>query len=252
MILCTFLICLIAPTGAPRDVVLSTTSRSVGVSWNTIKCIERNGMITDYTVEFQEQGGAMILAGEVNVMDRTFIATGLQPFTRYMFRVAGVNDAGTGPFTAATAILTNEESMLLTTTIMLSLAYVAFLHIAPAGAVSNFTAIPGLFSVMLTWSPPQEPNGVIISYEVTYTVNDGNPVRTFTTDLTFTISSLTPGTRVSNISVSAYNSEGIRGAVLQHYDVTTLNTPRMCIKKSNWYNNYCNNYCVLAFILQPW
>ena len=65
-------------------------------------------------------------------------------------------------------------------------------------------------SVVLTWSAPQEPNGVIISYEVTYVVSDGNLITTNTTALstTFTISSLTPGTRVSNISVSAYTSVG--------------------------------------------
>ena len=88
--------------------VPSTTSRSVSVSWNTIECIERNGEITNYTVVFQEQGGAVI-PGEVNVMDRTFTTSGLQPFTRYVFRVAGVNDAGTGPFTDVVIILTNEE-----------------------------------------------------------------------------------------------------------------------------------------------
>ena len=43
----------------------STTSRSVSVSWSTIECIERNGEITNYTVVFQEQGGAVI-PGEVN------------------------------------------------------------------------------------------------------------------------------------------------------------------------------------------
>ena len=65
-------------------------------------------------------------------------------------------------------------------------------------------------SIVLTWSAPQEPNGVIISYEVTYRVNDGNPVTSNTTALntTFTISSLSPGTSISNISVSAYTSVG--------------------------------------------
>ena len=39
---------------------------------------------------FQEQGGAVI-PGEMNVMDRTFTASGLTPHTNYIFRVAGVN-----------------------------------------------------------------------------------------------------------------------------------------------------------------
>ena len=89
--------------------VSSTTSRSVSVSWNTIECIERNGEITNYTVVFQEQGGAVI-PGEM--MARTFMATGLQPFTIYRFQVAGVNDDGTGPFTD-NIIVTDEEGKIL-------------------------------------------------------------------------------------------------------------------------------------------
>ena len=73
-----------------------------------IACIEHNGVITNYTVVFLEQGGAVI-AGEVNVMDRTFTASGLTPHTNYTFRVAGVNSNGTGPFTNVMLILTNED-----------------------------------------------------------------------------------------------------------------------------------------------
>ena len=102
---------LVAPTRPPRDVTPSTTSRSVSVSWSTIECIERNGAITNYTVVFQEQGGAVI-PGEVNVMDRTFTASGLTPHTSYTFRVAGVNSNDTGPYTNISGILTEEDGML--------------------------------------------------------------------------------------------------------------------------------------------
>ena len=75
---------------------------------------------------------------------------------------------------------------------------------------------PTLTSIVLTWSAPQEPNGVIISYEVTYRVSDGNLVTTNTGDLstTFTIPSLTPGTNVTEISVSAYTLVG-RGELVR-------------------------------------
>ena len=89
----------------------STTSRSVSVSWSTIECIERNGVIINYTVVFQEQGGAVIF-GEVNVMDRTFTASGLIPHTNYTFRVAGVNNISTGPFTTTITVKTDEDSKL--------------------------------------------------------------------------------------------------------------------------------------------
>ena len=103
---------LIAPTGPPRDVTPSTTSRSVSVSWSTIECIERNGAITDYTVMFQEVGGMMI-TGTLNVMARTFTASGLIPYTNYTFRVAGVNSINTGPFTNTITIQTDEDGKLV-------------------------------------------------------------------------------------------------------------------------------------------
>ena len=65
-------------------------------------------MITNYTVVFQEQGGAVI-PGEVNVMNRTFTASGLTPHTNYIFRVAGVNSNGTGPYTNHTMVTTEED-----------------------------------------------------------------------------------------------------------------------------------------------
>ena len=65
-------------------------------------------MITNYTVVFQEQGGAVI-PGEVNVMDRIFTAIGLTPHTNYIFRVAGVNSNGTGPYTNDTMVMTEED-----------------------------------------------------------------------------------------------------------------------------------------------
>ena len=94
-----------APTASPHVNISSTTSRSVSVSWTQIRCIERNGPITNYTVEFQEVGGALIPGVVVN---RTFTASKLTPYTNYTFRVAGVNDNGTGPFSNVTEILTGN------------------------------------------------------------------------------------------------------------------------------------------------
>ena len=90
------------------------------------------------------------------------------------------------------------------------------------GVVSNFTGQPMFTSIVLTWSVPHEPNGVIISYEVTYRVSDDNLVTTNTTDLRFTIPSLTPGTNVTEISVSAYTSVGRGDPVHIPHLVTVL------------------------------
>ena len=77
------------------------------MSWTAIECIECNGVITGYEVDFQEQGGVRI-PGEV--VNKTFTASGLTPHTNYIFRVAGVNSNGTGPFTYGSIITTDEDS----------------------------------------------------------------------------------------------------------------------------------------------
>ena len=73
---------------------------------------------------------------------------------------------------------------------------------------------------MLTWSAPQEPNGVIIGYEVAYIVTTN--ITALTT--TFTIPSLTQQATVSNISVTAFNGIG-RGETVILESGTTLNQP---------------------------
>ena len=85
------------------------TSRSVNVTWDVIECIERNGIITNYTVVFKKLDGTAIL-GEV--MGQSFTATKLTPYTNYTFQVAGVNTNGAGSFSDVTTILTDEDGLL--------------------------------------------------------------------------------------------------------------------------------------------
>ena len=116
--------------------------------------------------------------------------------------------------------------MKTVTTIFVSFSIITlFTQSTVPGVVSDLTGQLKFTSIVLTWSAPQEPNGVIISYEVTYRVSDGNLVTTNTTNLTFTILSLTPGTNVTEISVSAYTSVG-RGDCALIFQLLTLTTPR--------------------------
>ena len=98
--------------------------------------------------------------------------------------------------------------------------------------MSDLIALPKFTSIDLTWSAPQEPNGVIISYEVTYRVTGSNLVTTNTTDLStsFSISSLTPQTIVSDISVSAYTSIGRGEVSIPGQRTCALAEPRELLK----------------------
>ena len=96
-----------------------------------------------------------------------------------------------------------------------------FLHVfAAPGEVSELEIQTEHSFIVLTWNIPQDPNGVIIGYEVTYRINSSNIVTINTTHLStsLTISSLTPHTRISSISVSAYNTIG-RGRRRSHKDI---------------------------------
>ena len=81
--------------------------------------------------------------------------------------------------------------------------------------MSDLIASPELTSVVITWSAPQEPNGIIIAYEVTYSIDGAINTNGDTT--TLTIPTLPPNTVVSSISVSAYTSIG-RGESVSYDD----------------------------------
>ena len=84
-----------------------------------------------------------------------------------------------------------------------------------------------LTTVVLTWSPPQQRNGIITQYMVTYRVNGSAPVTRGINDpdtITFTIPSLFPQTKISDISVRASTSAG-PGPERTLEDVVTLTLP---------------------------
>ena len=87
----------------------STTQNTVVVYWDPIECIERNGIITDYIVEFQQEEDGASISGYL--VDRSFTAIELSPATLYTFRVAGVNIKGTGPYSDTIYITTEEGGM---------------------------------------------------------------------------------------------------------------------------------------------
>ena len=94
-------------------------------------------------------------------------------------------------------------------------------------------AEPMSTSILLTWSPPQEPNGVIIAYEVTYSVNSSDPVVINTTDVTTSYTlELAPNTAVFDASVRGYTSIG-PGNVSGHFGVSTVAPCELLLPKKS-------------------
>ena len=81
-------------------------------------------------------------------------------------------------------------------------------------------------SIRVSWRPPLTPNGIILSYVVIYRSGIDIPTEiTVYLNLSFTISKLSPRTRVPEITVFAVNSAGLgKQATLR--DITTLEAPR--------------------------
>ena len=76
-----------------------STATTITLTWDDINCVDRNGVITGYMVQY----GITTFSTSVNVTEsfasnRTFAASGLVPLTTYMFRIAAVNSDGVGPY----------------------------------------------------------------------------------------------------------------------------------------------------------
>ena len=78
-----------------------------------------------------------------------------------------------------------------------------YLHTAVPGPVSDLSASPEVIQLTISWSPPSEPNGVIIAYEV-YSNSSGY---TNTSATQLTLRDLSPNTVVT-YSVRAYTNIG--------------------------------------------
>ena len=95
-----------APSGSPSSFRRAAiTPNNITVQWGEIPCLSHNGVITGYIVRALRNG---IVERTVSVGGNTSGATisGLIPSTTYGVQVAGVNSAGTGPFTSSISIRT--------------------------------------------------------------------------------------------------------------------------------------------------
>ena len=200
----------------------TVTSTSITVVWEDINCIDRNGRITSYDVMHGVLGEAMMMMS--NISGRSFTADDLKPFTNYTFQVRGVNSESPGPYSDLIIITTSETGR----TLYIMYVCITVFHSSAPGPVSNLVGTSTLTKVVLTWSPPQQRNGIITKYTVTYRINGSAPVTRDINDpdtTTFTIPSLFPQTTISDISVRAYTSAG-QGPEMTLEDVVTLTRPR--------------------------
>ena len=99
------------PSGAPQAVhAMAKSSTSIIVEWSPPLVSERNGIIIQYTVEYEQDP-----AGEsksVNTTDNStsFVVKDLAIFTKYSFKIRAWNVVGKGPESEPVYNTTLEDS----------------------------------------------------------------------------------------------------------------------------------------------
>ena len=94
------------------------------------------------------------------------------------------------------------------------------IHTVP-GPVSNLSADPGVVHINFTWNPPIEPNGVIVNYEVGFTIGTGVLKYINTVDTHYTITSVPPSTDAT-FTVRAYTSIGPGNSLFSAVSTTDI------------------------------
>ena len=88
-------------------------SKNITLTWRNIKCIQRNGIITSFDVQYVQVDGALATMRIGSLDTTSYIVIGLLPFTEYRFQIAGINSEDPGPYTAFIGpIKTKEDGRL--------------------------------------------------------------------------------------------------------------------------------------------
>ena len=90
--------------------------------------------------------------------------------------------------------------------------------------MSNLSVVPGVLEVNISWNPPSECNGVIVTYEVAFSTDSDMQNFDNTSDTQYTLRDLPPKTSVF-IAVRAYTMIGTG-------DFSPANTGTLLVRKS--------------------
>ena len=96
------------------------------------------------------------------------------------------------------------------------------MYIVP-GPVSNLSVVPGVVEVNISWNPPSEPNGMIVIYELGFSVGGTMLNNTNTSDTQYTLRDLPPSTSIVTV-VRAYT-------VIGPGDYSDIATTTMVVRK---------------------
>ncbi|XP_064355896.1 netrin receptor DCC isoform X3 [Dromaius novaehollandiae] len=182
------------PSATPQNVSLEVVnSRSIKVSWLPPPPGTQNGFITGYKIRHRKT----TRRGEIETLEPNnlwYLFTGLEKGSQYSFQVAAMTVNGTGPpsdwYTAETPENDLDESQVPDQP--------SSLHVRPLTT-----------SIVMSWTPPLNPNIVVRGYIIGYGV--GSPyaetVRVDSKQRYYSIENLEPSSHYV-ISLKAFNNAG--------------------------------------------
>uniref|UniRef100_A0A670IU71 DCC netrin 1 receptor n=1 Tax=Podarcis muralis TaxID=64176 RepID=A0A670IU71_PODMU len=182
------------PSAMPQNVSLEVVnSKSIKVSWLPPPPGTQNGFITGYKIRHRKTARR----GEIETLEPNnlwYLFTGLDKGSQYSFQVAAMTVNGTGPssdwYTAETPESDLDESQVPDQP--------SSLHVRPLST-----------SIVMSWTPPLNPNIVVRGYIIGYGV--GSPyaetVRVDSKQRYYSIEHLEPSSHYV-ISLKAFNNAG--------------------------------------------
>ena len=88
------------PNGVPQSLSAEAIySNSTIISWTEVECIERNGPITHYVIQYGTSCDEFQTENTRDNSTLSYTIKGLTPHTEYIIQVAAANVHGRGPFT---------------------------------------------------------------------------------------------------------------------------------------------------------
>ncbi|XP_069123043.1 protein sidekick-like [Argopecten irradians] len=140
-----------APAAAPTNIVIQAeNSTELMVSWQPPPPDKQNGDLSGYKIQYWMTADGSGTGVQIIVREKQALLQGLQIFANYSVTVQAYNLAGEGP----------KSNIFYGRTLE------GFPEIPEYILFTNIT----LTSLNVSWAPPTEPNGVIIGYELTYSL----------------------------------------------------------------------------------
>lgn len=196
---------LIVPDGPPRDIrLIDTDPAMLTVRYIPPEPSLRNGDITGYKLRYTRVESGESKTKNISRRARQTVITGLEAYTMYSVALAAVTINGTGPFSDAVNGLSGQASKRITL-----IHYYLLLHkiLEPSAPRSLSADDIQSTSIILSWLPPNTPNGIIMQYEVQYNADNETSFVNFTATRMRTVGGLSPS-KVYTLQVRAYTKVG--------------------------------------------